>query len=126
MAVSMIRQKLGNTVFTKYVPADDTAAKSLADGVLPGEYEIFTKVRESGSDNVTDGYKKFTVMVKSEGGLKTYFSIVTSLSKTSTDVINALKGKTFDTVKADTVYVLNEREYTIGSSDSGDSGDSGS
>jgi len=65
-------------------------------------------------------------MVKSEGGLKTYFSIVTSLSKTSTDVINALKGKTFDTVKADTVYVLNEREYTIGSSDSGDSGDSGS
>jgi hypothetical protein len=121
MAVSMIRQKLGNTVFTNYVPADDTAAKSLADGVLPGEYEIFTKVGESGSDNVADGYKKFTIMIKSEGGLKTYFSIVTSLGKSSTDVINALKGKTFDTVKADTVYVLNEREYTIASSDNGDS-----
>jgi len=120
MAVSMIRQKLGNVTLTNYVPADDTAAKALADAVLPGEYEILTKVGESGSDVVTGGYKKFTVMIKNEAGLKTYFNIVTSQSKSSTDVINALKGKTFDTVKADVVYVLNERDYTIAGADAGD------
>jgi hypothetical protein len=121
MGVSMIRQKLGNRTLTNYVPAGDEEAKALADAVLPGEYEIFTKVGESGSDVVAGGYKKFTVMIKNEGGLKTYFNIVTSQSKTSTDVINALKGKTFDTVKADVVYVLNERDYIIADTSGGGS-----
>ena len=113
MAVSMIRQKLGNKVFTNYVPADDTDAKALADSVLPGEYEIFTKVGESGSDTVTAGDRKYTIMVKDDTDLKTYFNIVTPVSKTSSDVISALQGKTFNGVKADVVYVLNEREVTF-------------
>ena len=125
MAVSMIRQKLGNLTLTSYVPASDENAKALADAVLPGKYEIFTKIGESGNETVTGGYKKFTVMVKNESGLKTYFNIVTSQSKTSTDVINALKGKTFNTVKADTVYVLNERDYTIAGGAAGEGGGEG-
>jgi hypothetical protein len=123
MATSMIRQKLGNKIFTCYVPADDENAKALADGVLPGEYQVFKLVGESGSDTVSDGYKKYTVMLKDEESHKsTYLTIVVPKTKNSSDIRNALLGKTFNTVKADKVIVLNEREYTIASSDSGDSG----
>ena len=124
--VSMIRQKLGNKTFTSYVPATDENAKAFAEALLPGEYEILTKVGESGSDNVTDGYKVFTVMIESdETHDKTYLTFVSKLSKTSDDVISGLKGKTFNGVKADKVVVINSRTVTLATSDSEDSGGEG-
>ena len=120
MAVSMIRQKLGNKTFTNYVPAGDEDAKSFADALMPGEYTILTKVGESGSETVSDGYRHWVVMIKNENDVKTYLSFVSPLNKNSNDVISALKGKTFDTVKAEVVYVLNERDYTIAGADAGD------
>ena len=122
--VSMIRQKLGNKTFTSYVPATAENAKNLADAVLPGEYEILEKVGESGSDTVSGGYRFWSVMIKNSSDLKTYLSFVAPLSKNSNDIINALKGKTFNDVKADRVVIINSRTVNLASSD--DSGDSGS
>jgi hypothetical protein len=118
--VSMIRQRLGNKTFTSYVPADDENAKALAEAVLPGEYEILTKVGESGSDVVTGGYRFWTVMIKNDADLKTYLSFVAPLSKNSNDVINALKGKIFNSVKADNVVVINSRTVNLVTADAGD------
>jgi hypothetical protein len=120
-AVSMIRQRLGNKTFTSYVPATDENAKALADAVLPGEYEILTKVGESGSETVSDGYRHWVVMIKNENDVKTYLSFVSPLNKDSNDVISALKGKTFNGVKADEVVIINSRTIQLASSDSGDS-----
>ena len=118
MATCMIRQKLGSKTFTSYVPADDENAKALADAVLPGEYEILKLVGESGSDTVTGGYRKYTVMLKDDETHKsTYLNIVVSQGKTSTEVRSALLGKTFNGVKADRVIVLNERVVTIANDD---------
>lgn len=110
----MIRQRLGDRTFNNYVPANSTDAQAFADALLPGEYEVFELVGESGTDNVTGGYKKYTVMIKDETTYKsTYLTIVVPISKSSTEIRNALIGKTFNGVKADRVIVLNEREVGI-------------
>ena len=116
MAKSMIKQTLGDKNFTSYVPAGADEAKALAEAVMPGKIEIFEMVSEGGNDNVTDGYKKYSVMLKSEEtGIKTYLNLVVPLSKNEHDIQEALKGKTFNGVKADIVYVFSEREYKIDS-----------
>jgi len=121
MGVCMIKNKLGQKVFTSYVPAGDEEAKAFADSFLVGEYEIFKKIGESGSDVVTGGYKKFTIMLKDDDAkLSTYLNVVVPQGKSSTDIRNALLGKTFNGVKADRVIVLNERKYTIAGADAGD------
>jgi len=116
MAKSMIRNKLGSKTFVTYVPADDTVAKTFADSVLDGEYEIFSFVGETGSEEVTGGYKKYTVMLKDDTAkLSTYLNIVVPQTKNSNDIITALTGVTINGVKADRVIVLNEIDYTIAS-----------
>jgi len=116
MAKSMIRQTLGDKSFTSYVPAGADEAKALAEAVMPGKIEIFQMVGETGSDNVTDGYKKYTVMVQNEeSGDKTYFNLVVPLKKSASDIQEALKGKTFNGVKADIVYVFGEVLHKIDS-----------
>ena len=118
---SMIRQKLGNKVFTSYVPATDEDAKSFADALLPGEYEILALKGETGSDSVTDGYRVWSVMIKSdETDTKAYLTFATPLNKTSDDIINALSGKTFNNVKADEVIIINARAVQF-ANDSNDS-----
>ena len=119
--VSMIRQKLGNKVFTTYVPATDENAKEFAETFLPGEYEVLAKVGENGSDNVTDGYRVWSVMIKNSNDLKTYLTFASPLDKSSGDIISALKGKTFNNVKADEVVIINSRTINL-ANDSGDSG----
>ena len=117
MAVSMIRQKLGNRVFTNYVPAGGEEAKSFADEFLPGEYEILTKVGESGSDSVTEA-RFYLVMIKNdETHEKTYLSFYAKANTSDVDVKNALTGKTFNNVKADSVYILRSRKVQIASDD---------
>lgn len=114
MATSMIRQKLGNKTFNNYVPANSTDAQALADAVLPGEYEILELVGETGTETVSGGYKKYTVMLKDDTTHKsTYLNIVVGQGKTSSDIRNALTGKTFNGVKADRVIVLNEIKYSV-------------
>lgn len=123
-AVSMIRQKLGKKVFTSYVPASDTDAKNFAEALLPGEYEVLSKVGETGNDNVTDGYRIWSVMIKSsETDTKTYLTFATPLNKTSKDIISALKGKTYNDVKADEVVVINARavQFSSGSDNNSNS-----
>jgi len=121
MGVCMVRQKLGTKTFTNYFPADDENAKAFADALMPGEYEILKKVGESGSDTATDA-KFFSVMLRNEESHeKTYLSFYAKSNKTTNDVISALKGKTFNGVKADTVIILKARKIVFSTDDSGDS-----
>ncbi|NPA44156.1 MAG: hypothetical protein GXO49_01340 [Chlorobi bacterium] len=124
MAISMIRQKLGTKTFTSYVPAGDEDAKAFADAVMPGEYEILAKTGESGSDSVTES-RKWTLMLRNdETHEKTYLTFFAPLSKSSKDIKEALTGKTFNGVKADTIVVLHSRKYQFASNDSSDDGSS--
>jgi hypothetical protein len=118
MAVSMIRQKLGNKTFINYVPASDEDAKSFADALMPGEYTILTRVAESGSDNVTEAMKWILMLRNEETHEKTYLTFYAPLSKSENDIRDALLGKTFNGVKADTIVVITARKYSFGNSDS--------
>ncbi len=127
MSVCMVRQKLGTKTFTNYFPADDENAKAFADALMPGEYEILKKVGESGSDSGITEARKWSIMIRDEEShKKTYLHFFTSTAKTEKDVREALLGKTFNGVKADTIVVIKARDYSYGSSTSDDSGDSGS
>ena len=122
MAVSMIRQKLGNKTFTNYVPAGDEDAKSFADALMPGEYEILSKTAESGSDAVTQS-RKWTLMLRNdETHEKTYLTFYAPLSKSSKDIKEALIGKTFNGVKADTIVVIHSRKYQFAGGDESEEG----
>jgi len=116
MAKSMIRQKLGDKTFTSYVPATAENAKGLAE-LMPGEYEIFELVGESGDKTVTDGYYDVTVMLQDETKLKTYVSFSMKLNKNEEDIFNAFQGKTINGVKADEVYILGMKKVVIASND---------
>jgi hypothetical protein len=114
MGVSMIRQKLGNKVFTNYVPADDTNAKEFADNVMVGEYDILTKISENGSDNVTESMKWTLMLRNDETHEKTYLNFYSPISKDENDIREALLSKTFNGVKVDSVVVIGARSYKFG------------
>ena len=106
MSVSMIRNKLGDKSYINYWPCDADAAQGLCDVALQGTWQVFEKIGESGSDNVTDGYfDVFAVIQSEETEDKAYFGFAIPLNKNEGDVFNALKGKTINGVKADKVYV---------------------
>ena len=117
MAKSMIRQKLGEKTFSSYVPATAENAKGLAE-LMPGEYEIFELVGESGDKTVTDGYYDVTVMLQNdETKSKTYIGFAMKLNKNEEDIFNAFQGKTINGVKADEVYILGMKKVVIASND---------
>jgi len=125
MGVCMVRQKLGDKTFTNYFPADSDNAKAFADALMPGEYEILEKTSETGSDTGITEARKWSIMIRDEESHeKVYLHFFTSTAKTGKDIREALLGKTFDGVKADTIIVINARDYSYSSSSSDDSGDS--
>lgn len=86
------------------VPASAENAKSFCDALLVGQYEGYEKTSELGTDSGILTYNKVKVQIKGAGG-STYFSFAGKATASDVDIQNALVGKTFNGIKADTVFV---------------------
>ena len=107
MATSILVNKLGNRRFTSYLPATAQNAQDLAN-LLDGEWELYERKSSVGNDVVSGEYKHATIMLRDETTKKKiYLRCYIKGTKTEDDIVTALKGKTFNGVKADVVYVLN-------------------
>ena len=102
---TLVRNTLGNKTFSFALPADDTVAQTFCADFLDGEYAGFIESSTVGSDSGIVEYNDILVIVKNEIGAKTYLSFACKANKTETEIYAALLGKTFNTVKADYLYI---------------------
>ena len=106
MAKTLIVNNLGGKNQHFALPANDTNAKAFCDAVLDGEYTGYALQSESGSDTGVTGYNLARIQIADEiTGIKTYFSIAVKSTVSDVDLQTAVKGKTFNGVKADQVFV---------------------
>jgi len=105
MAKSLVINTLGTTSKGFSLPCDDTAAAAFCAALLDGEYSIYAKQSEAGTDSGITGYNDVKVQVSSDTGSKTYFGFLAKTGVTDVEIQNALKGMTINGVKADTVFV---------------------
>lgn len=112
MAKSMVTQKLGNKIYTNYIPADATASQTFADAVMDGETVTYSATAPVGSDAVDESFA-ITIMIQQDSdNAKTYLNLVIPVSKDEGDVSDALRGKTYNGVKADNLVVIKMRHQT--------------
>ena len=105
MAKSLVINALGTTSKSFSLPCDDTVAASFCAAILDGEYSIYSKTGEAGTDSGITGYNDVKVQISSDSGSKTYFGFLAKSGVTDVEIQNALKGMTINGVKADTVFV---------------------
>jgi len=113
MAQSLIRNKVGEKTYNIYVPADDANAKSFADAVLEGTYEVLAKSSTAGSDAVTEA-EDVTIFYEEDATKKRGY--LRFLAKSSSDeeaILSALVGKTYNGIKADKVVIISMRTVTF-------------
>ena len=113
MAKSLIRNTLGPRTFGFAVPAGGTEAKAFADAALDGTYEIL-EVESSTGNETEAGYNDVTVTGKnSADNRKATFRFYAKSTMSEDDIRTALKGKTYNNVTFDEVYVINLRPVTL-------------
>jgi len=125
MATSILVNKLGDRRFTHYLPSTAQNAQDFA-ALLDGEWDIYEKVGSSGNDQVSGEYQHATIMIQDNTTKKkAYFRVYIKNTVSEDDITTALKGKTYNGVKADTVYVLNLSWVGTPSQNSGSGGGNG-
>ena len=112
MAKSMITQKLGNKIYTNYVPADATNAQDFADAMMPGETVVYSAGAPTGSDAVDESFSVSVMIQQDSDNAKTYLNLVIPVTKGESDIHDALSGKTYNDIKADNIVILGMRHQT--------------
>ena len=113
MAKSLIINQLGSKKFTIFVPAGDTVASDFAQQFLDGESRIYQFVGEEG--NETETVVK-DVFVRIKDNTKDEVEFLRFYAKSTVDdkqILQTLKGKTFNGVKADVVTILGMERKVI-------------
>jgi hypothetical protein len=105
MGKSLIVNKLGTKNKWVFVPATDVAAKAFADAILDGEYKIYSLETSTGTDTATTAQKATVFGFNPVTGERDTISFVVPASTKETTIQTALLGKTFNTVKYDSVSV---------------------
>ncbi|MFC2588128.1 MAG: hypothetical protein ACFNYB_07530 [Campylobacter sp.] len=113
MAKSIIKNILGIRSFNFALPADENASKIFADRFLEGQYEIYKPVLKD-ENEVGSQIWDITVTGKSSEGRKTTFSFYLKDDLHEGHVKEMLRGKTFNNVKFDTVYIINMECINLG------------
>lgn len=113
MAKSLVINELGATKKWLFLPCDDTVATAFATAMLEGKFEVFVRTGEVGTDNATS-YRDVTVSIKNVAGKSTYISFPAKSTKSDSDILTALAGKTFNGVKGDTVAIVKMITRTVG------------
>ena len=111
---SLVVNHIANKKKWVFLPCDDTVAKSFADTFLEGQYQVYQKSGEVGTGVVVGSYRKVSVMLKNTAGKSTYISFPAKANKSDIDILTALKGLTFNGVKADTVSIVKMQTVIIG------------
>jgi hypothetical protein len=101
-----------------YIPAsDEVVALEIAQALYGGELEVLKvpidiAVQEPALTAVS--YKDVSIMIRNEAtDNKAYLNILVDYSKNTTDIISAIKDKTINGVKADTVTIISIRAYEV-------------
>jgi len=102
---TLIRNTLGNKTLSFSLPADDTVAQTFCATALDGEFAGFVENSVVGSDVGITSYNDVMVIIKNEAGAKTYLPMALKSNMSEADIYAALLGKTFNTVKADYLYI---------------------
>ncbi|MDD3466630.1 MAG: hypothetical protein PHE67_05715 [Campylobacterales bacterium] len=106
MAKSLVVNKLGGKRKFIFLPCSDSVATTFASSMLDGEYDVFAKESETGTDNSITAARKVTAFGHDNTSHKSdTITFIMPDSKSDEDVITALTGKTFNGVKYDTVSV---------------------
>ncbi|WP_457622989.1 hypothetical protein [Persephonella sp.] len=113
MAKSLIRNTLGSKTYGFSVPAGATDAVAFADAVLDGEYEVYTKVSESGNENVTSAYHVRVQIRDSNSDKRDYITIYLDINKNENDLVSALKGKVINGINVDEVVIINFKKVNF-------------
>ena len=109
---SLIRNKLGQKNLNIYVPSGDVEAKTFADAVLEGTYDVLGLETVAGSDTVTEA-EDVTIFYEEEATKRrAYLRFIAKSTKSEMDIINALLGKTYNGIKADKIVIVSMRTVT--------------
>ena len=114
MAKTLLINHLGAVSKWVFLPCDDTVALTFAGTFLDGKYEAYAKTGEAGSDKGITTYNDVTVMIKDTAGRSTYISFPAKATKSDTEILTALAGKTFNTVKADQIAITKMISRSVG------------
>jgi hypothetical protein len=105
---TLVKNKLGNKTVSMYLPCGTTEAETFCTNFLDGEYIGLEQMGVSGSDVATP-YNQVNIMLKSDAGLKTYLNLAVKSAKSEDEIYTALKGKTYNGVKADNMAIISMR-----------------
>ncbi|MDD4949646.1 hypothetical protein [Sulfuricurvum sp.] len=105
---SMIKNKLGDTTLTSYLPMTGANAVTLMEAVSEGTYEVFeSDGGQVGTDaGVTLCYDVKVQLRDSATGKKDYLNILAKSSVSPEEIQTALTGITINMIKVDEVVVL--------------------
>lgn len=102
---TIVKNKLAGQTKTINLPADASVAETFCAEFLEGEYAIYEKKGESGTDT-TEAYLDVSVMVKNDAGVKTYISFAAKANLSEDAIYAALAGSTINGVKADELAII--------------------
>lgn len=103
---TMIKNKLGDTVVTSYLPMTSANAVTFADSVLEGTYSIFELDSTSGVDNDTSAFDVQLQFRNSGTGKKGYFRGIVKNSVNPDEIQTAFIGLTINGILIDEVVMI--------------------
>lgn len=112
MAKSLIRNKLGSKTYGFVVPADATSVADFLN-LLDGEYEVYEKVSESGSEVVNEAFKVRVQIRDTASDKRDYITMYVDTTKNENDVRNALLGQVVNGVNVDEVVIIEWKRETF-------------
>lgn len=109
MAKTLVRNKIAERVFGMALPCDAKDTKAFFEAMLDGTYAIYEKTTEKGNET-EQAVNQVTITGESTDKRKATFSFYASASKNPDE--SALKGKTFNSVKFDKVYIISFQQIS--------------
>lgn len=113
MAKTLVRNKIAERVFGMALPCDAKDAKAFCEAMLDGTYAIYERTTEKGNET-EQAVNQVTITGESTDKRKATFSFYASANKNPDEIMSALKGKTFNSVKFDKVYIISFQQISIG------------
>jgi len=109
MATTLVKNLLGEAMFTSYFPCSAVNAKAVADKYLDGTYEVFSQESKVGTQAIvagTVGYRYKAQISDSTSGKKAYVEFIAKATQSPDSIENVLKGVTYNDVKNSLTFTV--------------------
>ena len=109
MATSMVKNVLGEEMFTSYFPCSAVNAKTIAEKYLDGTFEVFSQESQVGTQAIpagTVGYRYKAQISDSTTGKKGYVEFIAKASQDPSTIEAVLKGLTYNDTKNSLSFVI--------------------